>query len=154
MRAMRFHHHGTPDDLVAEDIPTPVPQAGEALVAVRACGLNFLDVFVMRGMPGLPVHMPRIPGGDIAGIVTAMGTAGDAAWIGRRVLVDPSIRVGRERGALGEHADGGLCEVIAVPAENLIAIPEGVSFAQAAAPAHRLRHSPSHAHRSGSGQIG
>ena len=133
MRAMRLHAHGGPDQLILEDLPMPAPKAGEALVTVRSCGLNYLDVFVMRGMPGLPVQMPRIPGGDIAGVVAAVGTDDDAMWIGRRVLVDPSIRVGQHRGALGEHADGGLCEAIAVPTGNLISIPDDISFDEAAA---------------------
>jgi alcohol dehydrogenase len=100
------------------------------VVRVRACGLNYLDVFVRRGMPGLPVHMPRIPGGDIAGEVVAVGRDVAADWVGKRVLVDPALKAG---GALGEHADGGLCEQIAVDAGQLIALSDAVSFDDAAA---------------------
>jgi alcohol dehydrogenase len=133
MRAMRFHAHGTPDQLMLEVLPDPVAGPGEAVVDIRSCGLNYLDIFVMRGMPGLPVAMPRIPGGDIAGVVSAVGAGVNEASIGRRVLIDPHILVGRRLGALGEDADGGLCERIAVRAENLMGIPEGVSFEGAAA---------------------
>jgi alcohol dehydrogenase len=81
-------------------------------------------------MPGLPVEMPRIPGGDIAGVVHSVGPGIGREWVGRRVLVDPHIKPG---GALGEHANGGLCERIAIEAENLIPMPDAVSFEQAAA---------------------
>jgi alcohol dehydrogenase len=74
--------------------------------------------------------MPRIPGGDISGIVREVGPGVTGAWLGRRVLVDPHIKHG---GALGEHDHGGLCERIAVDADNLIALPDDVSFEEAAA---------------------
>ena len=131
MRAFVLHAHGPIENYKLETAwPEPQPGPGQAVVRVRACGLNYLDVFVRRGMPGLPVHMPRIPGGDIAGEVVAVGrdVAGD--WVGKRVLVDPALKTG---GALGEHADGGICEQIAVDAGQLIALSDGVSFEQAAA---------------------
>jgi alcohol dehydrogenase len=110
--------------------PEPTAGGGEAVVEVKACGLNYLDIFVLHGMPGLPVEMPRIPGGDISGVVSAVGNGVAREWLGRRVLVDPHIKTG---GALGENDNGGLCERIAVPAENLIGLPDGVTFEQAAA---------------------
>lgn len=130
MRVACIVAHGGLDQLRLQDWPDPVPAAGQALVRVRACGLNYLDIFVRRGMPGLPVELPRIPGGDIAGTVEAVGAGVDRSWIGRRVLVDPHVK---PYGALGEHANGGLCEKIAVDADNLIAMPDNVTFEQAAA---------------------
>jgi alcohol dehydrogenase len=100
------------------------------VVTVKACGLNYLDIFVLQGMPGLPVTMPRIPGGDISGVVHSVGVGVAREWVGRRVLIDPHIKPG---GALGEHANGGLCERIAIEAENLIRMPDAVTFEQAAA---------------------
>jgi alcohol dehydrogenase len=73
--------------------------------------------------------MPRIPGGDISGVVHSVGAGVGREWIGRRVLVDPHIEPG---GVLGEHAHGGLCERIAVEARKLIPLPEAVTFEQAA----------------------
>ena len=99
------------------------------MVTVKACGLNYLDIFVLQGMPGLPVKMPRIPGGDISGVVHSVGAGVAREWVGRRVLIDPHIKPG---GALGEHANGGLCERIAIEAENLIRMPDAVTFEQAA----------------------
>jgi alcohol dehydrogenase len=131
VRAVVVEGHGGLDRVkLRTDWPEPRPGPGQAVVDVRACGLNYLDIFVRRGMPGLAVDMPRIPGGDISGIVGALGAGVDRAWSGRRVMIDPHIKPG---GALGEHANGGLCERIAVDADNLIAMPEAVSFEQAAA---------------------
>ncbi len=131
MRAIAIDSHGGLDQIrLRTDWPEPTAGGGEAIVEVKACGLNYLDVFVLHGMPGLPVEMPRIPGGDISGVVSAVGNGVAREWLGRRVLVDPHIKTG---GALGENANGGLCERIAVPAENLIGLPDGISFEQAAA---------------------
>ncbi|HEY7517267.1 MAG TPA: zinc-binding dehydrogenase [Methylomirabilota bacterium] len=130
MRAIVVKAHGGLEQIALVDWPEPKAAPGQAVVTVRACGLNYLDIFVRRGMPGLPVQMPRIPGGDISGVVADVGAGVDRTWIGRRVLVDPHIKPG---GALGEHDHGGLCERIAIDAENLIALPDDVSFEDAAA---------------------
>ena len=131
MRAAAISAHGGLDQVrIRTDWPEPKAGPGQAVVEVKACGLNYLDIFVLHGMPGLPVTMPRVPGGDIAGIVHSVGAGVSREWIGRRVLIDPHIKPG---GALGEHANGGLCERIAVEAENLIHMPDAVTFEQAAA---------------------
>ena len=130
MRAVAIAAHGGLEQVrLRTDWPEPAAGPGQAVVEVKACGLNYLDIFVLQGMPGLPVTMPRIPGGDIAGVVHSVGAGVGREWIGRRVLIDPHIK---PRGALGEHANGGLCERIAVEAENLIPMPDAVSFEQAA----------------------
>jgi alcohol dehydrogenase len=131
MRAVVIEAHGGLDQIkLRTDWPEPKAGPGQAVVDVRACGLNYLDIFVRRGMPGLAVEMPRIPGGDISGVVSAVGAGVDRGWIGRRVMVDPHIKHG---GALGEHANGGLCDRIAVDGDNLVAMPDSVTFEQAAA---------------------
>ena len=130
MRAIAIQAHGGLDQVkLRTDWPEPSAGPGQAVVDVSACGLNYLDIFVLQGMPGLPVQMPRIPGGDIAGVVRSVGAGVGREWVGRRVLIDPHIKPG---GALGEHANGGLCEQIAVDAENLIHMPDAVTFEQAA----------------------
>jgi alcohol dehydrogenase len=130
MRAAAISAHGGVDQVrLRTDWPEPKAGPGQAVVEVKACGLNYLDIFVLQGMPGLPVTMPRIPGGDIAGIVHSVGAGVSREWVGRRVLIDPHIKPG---GALGEHANGGLCERIAIEAENLIHMPDAVTFEQAA----------------------
>jgi alcohol dehydrogenase len=130
MRAVAIQAHGGLDQVkLRTDWPEPTAGPGQAVVTVKACGLNYLDIFVLQGMPGLPVTMPRIPGGDIAGVVHSVGAGVAHEWVGRRVLIDPHIKPG---GALGEHANGGLCERIAIEAENLIHMPDAVTFEQAA----------------------
>jgi len=130
LRAVAIDAHGGLDQVrLRTDWPEPTAGPGQAVVTVKACGLNYLDIFVLQGMPGLPVKMPRIPGGDISGVVHSVGAGVAREWVGRRVLIDPHIKPG---GALGEHANGGLCERIAIEAENLIRMPDAVTFEQAA----------------------
>jgi len=134
MRAVVIHEHGGRDKLILEDVPTPAAAPGQILVRVKACGLNYLDIFVRRGMPGLPIELPRITGGDIAGVIAAVGTGVTDIAIGQRVLLDPAVVLPNgEIGALGENTTGGLAEYIVVPAENAIPLPDDVTFEQAAA---------------------
>lgn len=121
MQAAVIREHGGPDHLVVEAIERPEPGAGEALVRVAACALNHLDIFVRRGMPGLPVPLPHIGGGDIAGWVEALGANAAGIKIGAPVLVDPVIQ---GDGMLGETRRGGLAEYVTVPVTNLLPIPD------------------------------
>ncbi len=128
MRAIVIREHGGRDKLqLDETVPKPQAGPGQAVVRVHACGLNHLDVFVRRGMPGKRTPLPFISGGDIAGTVAEVGAGGVA--VGRRVVVDPAI----EGGAIGEDAPGGLAEYALVPAANLIPLPDEVSYDEAAA---------------------
>lgn len=130
MKVVALRQHGGTEQLKLEEWPTPHVQPHEALVEVKACGLNYMDVFVMHGMPDLPTEMPRIPGGDIAGIVREVGPGVPAEWVGKRVVLFPRFPKG---GVLGEHANGGLCQYLAVDEAQLIEIPDNVSFEDAAA---------------------
>ena len=67
MKAVRFHEHGGPEVLTFKDVPDPRPAAGEAVVRVRACALNRLDIWERQGMPHVTVPMPHISGSDVAG---------------------------------------------------------------------------------------
>ena len=71
------------------DFPDPIPGPGEVRVRVRACSLNYLDIFSRRGMPGIRIELPSITGGDCAGEVDATGPGVDGWKPGQRVLVDP-----------------------------------------------------------------
>ena len=131
MKVAAIQAHGDIDQIAYDDWPDPVAGPGEALIRISACGLNYLDLFVLKGMPGLPVEMPRISGGDIAGDVAALGEGVSGIEIGQRVLVDPAL--GRfPSHAIGENTNGGLCELIAVPAENLIPLVDDISYEDAA----------------------
>jgi len=120
--------------LILEDVPKPVANPGEIVVAVKAVGLNYLDIFVRRGMPGLHTDLPRITGGDIAGVIDEVGAGVTSVAVGQRVLLDPAVQLPDGRvGALGEDTTGGLAEYISVPASNAIPLPDDVSFNDAAA---------------------
>jgi NADPH:quinone reductase-like Zn-dependent oxidoreductase len=71
MKAVRFHEHGGPEVLTFEDVPDPRPAAGEAVVRVRACALNRLDIWKRQGMPHVTVPMPHISGSHVAGEVAS-----------------------------------------------------------------------------------
>ena len=132
MKAMVLREHGGMDKLRLEtDFPDPVPGEGDVLLRVKACSLNYHDVFTRRGMPGIKVPMPCIPGLDVAGEIVAVGPGVDGWSVGARVLVDPINRV--EGGLMGETIHGGLAELCRARAHQLIRIPEGISYAQAAA---------------------
>src|SRR2546422_327605 len=93
MRSVRFHRHGGPEVLRYEEAPDPDLAPGEALVRVRACALNHLDLWQRRGLPRVTIPMPHISGSDVAGEVVA-ATAPDIA-VGRRVMLQPGMSCGR-----------------------------------------------------------
>jgi alcohol dehydrogenase len=132
VKAAIVRAHGGPEQLVYEsDFPDPRAGAGEVVVRVRAASLNYHDVFTRRGMPGIKVPMPAIMGLDVAGEVAVVGP-GVTGWRpGERVLIDPINRV--TGGLMGETVHGGLAELCRADARQLIRIPDGVSFADAAA---------------------
>ncbi len=131
MKALLLRRHGGLGDLdVVADYPTPKPGDGEVVIRVRAASFNYHDVFTMRGMPGIKVPLPVVIGLDMAGEIAALG-AGVAGWkTGDRVLVNP---VNKKKGLMGEMLDGGMAEYCRVAADQLVAMPDGVSFEQAAA---------------------
>ena len=99
------------------------------VIRVRAASFNYHDVFTVRGMPGIKVPLPVIIGLDMAGEIAEVG-AGVIGWkAGDRVLVNP---VNKKKGLMGEMLDGGMAEYCAVSADQLVAMPAGVSFEQAA----------------------
>jgi alcohol dehydrogenase len=132
MKAAVVREHGGPAVLNFEtNFPDPRPGAGDVIVAVKASSLNYHDVFTRRGMPGIKVPMPCIMGLDVAGEIAEVG-ADVTGWSkGDRVLVDPINRI--EGGLMGETIHGGLAELCRARAHQLVRIPEGVSFSDAAA---------------------
>ena len=132
MKAAVILEHGGPGCIAIDnDFPAPTPGPGDVVVKVGATSLNYHDIFTRRGMPGINVPMPCIMGLDFAGEISEIG--GDVTdWkVGQRVLVDPVDRVG-PGGLIGEMWHGGLAEFCSVPAHHLVALPDNVSFEQAA----------------------
>jgi NADPH:quinone reductase-like Zn-dependent oxidoreductase len=143
MKAVRFHEHGPPEVLRYDDAPDPVAGPGRAIVRVRAVALNHLDLWQRRGIDRLRIPLPHVPGSDVAGEVV---DAGGAVPAGTRVLLQPGLscgvcaacRDGRDNlcpsyDIVGLKTDGGCAELVAVPAGNLVPIPDHVPFVQAAA---------------------
>src|SRR5689334_22137861 len=95
MRAVVLRRHGDPSVLELADLPDPEPGPGQALVEVRACALNRLDLWVRGGLPGLKLPLPHVLGCDIAGVVTAVGPGVDAGKVGAEVVVSPGVSCGQ-----------------------------------------------------------
>ncbi len=143
MKAARIHEFGGPEVLRYEDVPDPKPRPDQVLVRIKACALNHVDLWIRKGLPG--VSLPRIPGADIAGEIVEVGEFITGLKPGQRVLLAPmhfcnhcaKCAAGlqnqcREFTVLGNGVDGGDCELIAVPAVNVIPIPDSLDFNQAA----------------------
>jgi NADPH:quinone reductase-like Zn-dependent oxidoreductase len=143
MKAVRLHEFGGPEVLRYEDIPDAEPRKDQVLIRVKACALNHLDIWVRKGLPG--VKLPHILGSDIAGEIVAVGEYVTAFNVGQRVVLAPmhfcnhcaKCVAGLQNECpdftvLGNAVDGGNCELIALPAVNVIPIPDGLDFVQAA----------------------
>jgi zinc-binding alcohol dehydrogenase/oxidoreductase len=122
MKAIRIHEDGGPEVLRYEDAPDPEPGPGEVLVRLRAASLNHLDLWIRKGLPSVP--KPRILGADGAGLREDTG---------ERVVINPGIEHGEKITVVGEHMDGTHAELVAVPEGNVYALPNEISFEEAAA---------------------
>lgn len=130
MRALVLNQHGDLDQLkVVDNHPKPEPQPGHVVIRVRASSFNYHDVFTVKGMPGIKVPLPVVIGLDMAGEIDGVGE-GVTGWKkGDKVLVNP---LNKKKGLMGEMMDGGMAEYCLVAVDQLVAMPEGVTFEQAA----------------------
>ena len=128
MKAIRIHEDGGPEVLRYEDAPDPEPGRDDVMIRLRAASLNHLDVWVRKGMPSAP--KPRILGADGAGTVEIAGNGFEA---GQRVVINPGVIDNGRMHVVGEAMDGTHAELIAIPARNVYAIPDELSFEEAAA---------------------
>jgi NADPH:quinone reductase-like Zn-dependent oxidoreductase len=146
MRAIVIQRHGGPEVLEEAERPDPVAGPGEAVVRVRACALNHLDVWTRLGQSGRSVAFPHVLGSDIAGEVLALGTPADGIAPGQRVMLSPGVSCGRchpclsgednacrQYRLLGYQLPGGYAERVSCPVVNLVPIPHHVPFEAAAA---------------------
>ena len=131
MKAVVLKQHGAIDSLeYVTDFPDPKAADGHVVIRVGATSFNYHDIFTVRGMPGIKVPMPMIIGLDIAGEIVEIGS-GVSGWkSGDRVLVNP---LNKKKGLMGEMMHGGLAEKCLVAADQLIKMPDDVTFEQAAA---------------------
>ena len=136
MRAVFIREHGDPSVLELGDLPDPVAGPGEVLLRVRAASINRLDLYTRAGTRGTKQPdeaFPRILGGDSAGEIAALGEGVTELSIGQRVVVNPLITLDPAPQMIGTHRQGAYAELVAVPASNVVPVPESLSFEQAAA---------------------
>ena len=146
MRAVVIREHGDLDVLKLEDVPAPVAGPGEVVLDVRAVGLNHLDTWVRRGVPGHSFDLPMIPGCDFSGQVASVGAGVAHVKAGDAVCVNPGYACGecgeclagrdnlcRFYGVYGEMCDGGCAEQVKVRARSVVPVPAGLDFVEAAA---------------------
>jgi NADPH:quinone reductase-like Zn-dependent oxidoreductase len=131
MKALVLRKHGGLEELsLVDDHPVPAAVAGHVVIRVRASSFNYHDVFTVRGMPGIKVPLPVVLGLDMAGEIVEIGAGVTGCTMGERVLVNP---LNKAKGLMGEMLDGGMAEYCLVAADQLITMPAGVSFEEAAA---------------------
>ena len=130
MRALVLRRHGGIGELeVVDDYPAPKVTAGHVVIRVRASSFNYHDVFTVKGMPGIKVPLPVIIGLDMAGEIIEVGPDVQGWKPGDRVLVNP---LNKKKGLMGEMLDGGMAEQCLVAADQLLRMPQGVRFEDAA----------------------
>lgn len=146
MKAVTFYQPGGPEVLRYEELPDPVLGQGQALVRVRACSLNHLDLIVRERGPATGLPWPHITGADAAGVVAALGPEASGIETGARVVINPGLSCGscdycwageqtlcRRYGILGRDARGAMAEYVVVPVGNLYPIPPELPMLEAAA---------------------
>ena len=119
MKAMLCTHYGPPEEMELRELPSPAPGKGQVLIAVKACGVNFPDVLMLADKYQFKPALPFPPGGEVAGIVKALGDGVNDLKIGDRVAVS----VG----------NGGFAEEVVADARRCVPVPAKVSFEVASA---------------------
>ena len=146
MKAILFHQHGDPSVLHYTDVNEPHLHHNEVLVKVHACALNHLDLWVRRGLHGVHIPLPHIPGSDVAGVVEKVGPEVHTVHVGQKVVLAPGVTCGkcpaclagrdnlcRDFTNLGYMIDGGCAEYVRCPDVNCMPYPENLDWVQAAA---------------------
>jgi NADPH:quinone reductase-like Zn-dependent oxidoreductase len=146
MNAVRFHSFGGAEVLRAEEAPLPVIGPGDILLRLKAASLNRLDIFVRSGSRERNIALPHIPGSDGAGTIAEVGSEVRSLKPGDNVLISPGLSCGecaeclggrdnlcRHYRVLGTAEDGTYAEYVRLPAANVLPIPEGLGFPEAAA---------------------
>jgi NADPH:quinone reductase-like Zn-dependent oxidoreductase len=146
MRAVFIGEHGNLENLQVGDVETPQVGPDEVLVETKYGALNHLDIFVVRGWPGLSLSMPHVIGADGSGIIREIGSGVNTVTKGDRVTINPGLSCGKcdkclsgqqvlcnNFSILGENTWGSFAEYVKVPEINVIKIPDGYPFDKAAA---------------------
>ncbi|HEV8702850.1 MAG TPA: zinc-binding dehydrogenase [Candidatus Polarisedimenticolia bacterium] len=146
MKAVLIRGHGGIEALEIATLPKPRADAGQVVIKVMAAGMNHLDTWVRRGLPGMTFPLPMVLGSDASGVVEELGEGVAGLEPGERVFVSPGYSCGRcpdcfaghdplckDFGIIGEHRNGTQAEYAVLPAANVMPLPEGVSFEEGAA---------------------
>lgn len=146
MKATAIVAHGGVEGLRFMDLPDPQPGPGEAVLRVRACALNHLDIWLRLGIPAYRLALPHVPGSDVAGEVVAVGEGVTQVKVGDQVIVNPNLTCGECEGCrrgedslcdsfgiFGARCWGGYAEYAKAPARNLLPMPTNLTFEEAAA---------------------
>ena len=146
MKAVQFLEHGSADVLHLADRDTPACGPNQVLVQIQAAGLNHLDLWIRRGLPGLKVPLPHVPGSDGAGVIVERGSQIKDWQVGDEVVIQPNTFCGTcpacqqgnehqcpKHGILGETQAGVQQEVVAMNPENIGPKPVRLSMTEAGA---------------------
>jgi 2-desacetyl-2-hydroxyethyl bacteriochlorophyllide A dehydrogenase len=146
LKAVQLTAQGAPGKLELREVADPKPGPGDVVVQVQACGLNHIDLWTEAGGLPIPIQLPRIPGGEVAGRVFEVGPEVTGWKRGDEVAVQSNIFCGEcefcRRGdesiclfgkLLGVDLDGGFAEKVVVPARTLLRLPAGLGFDASAA---------------------
>lgn len=146
MKAIRFHEPGGIDKLKLEEVREPLFKPHQVLIRVKAAALNRLDLAILKGLTTYGTEYPHIPGCDVAGEIAEVGA--DVAHLkkGQKVIINPLLTCGRcaeclagnanlcpDRTIFGAGVDGGFAELIRIDAKNVVPLPEGIPWDEAAA---------------------
>ncbi|MEO2094356.1 MAG: zinc-binding dehydrogenase [bacterium] len=139
MKVVTIPVHGGPEVLELRDAPRPKPSAGEVLVRVLALSVNHLDLWVRRGLPGMKIPLPHIPGSDGTGEIVALGAGVEGLEVGQEVLILPGVSSGTspedergddhlapDYGVRGESCLGIAAEFVVLEARYLLPLPAGL----------------------------
>jgi NADPH:quinone reductase-like Zn-dependent oxidoreductase len=146
MKAVYLTEHGGTDKLIYGELPDPVPVGDEILVRVRACGVNFVDIWVRRGLPSFgPASFPHVPGTDVVGEVVGIGSSVRSTVVGARVVLNPGVSCRRcqlcltgkdnycaQYQVLGVDLPGGYAQLVKIPEENAVPLPAQIAWEVAA----------------------
>lgn len=145
MKAAIIREHGSYDKILFEEISTPVVLENDVLIKVKAIGLNHLDTWVRRGVPGHKFPLPIVPGSDFTGVVERVGSSVSKFKKGDRVIVDPGVSCGeclyclekkenlcKKWGLLGESQNGACQEYVSVHEKQVHLLPPNLTFEQGA----------------------
>ena len=146
MKAVIFRQHGGPEVLEYTDVPMPPVPAGHVLVRVKACSVNHVDCWIRQGIPAYRIRLPHISGCDVSGVIERLGAEVRGVRAGDRVILSPGLRCGQcefcragdetlcaSAGIRGAATDGGYAEFTLAREDDLLPLPDGISFEDAAA---------------------